>query len=51
MSFQQRCLAPIVAALAALILIAPGVGWAQVYCNITKIEAKPLTNGVQTPVV
>ena len=36
-------------ALTMLVLTA-GAGWGQVYCNVTKIEAKSLTNGVQISV-
>jgi len=34
----------------ALMLLGLPATWAQVYCNVDKVEAKPLTNGVQITV-
>lgn len=34
----------------ALMLLGVPATWAQVYCNVDKVEAKPLTNGVQISV-
>jgi len=46
MSLQPRLSAYLALGLAGLFLCAAGCGWAQVYYNITKIEAKPGSNCV-----